>query len=83
MEIIVYVLIIVLVLVVSRRVTKLKKATDEDRHILLILAKDKVKKEMGGMVENFHKGLENLFNPKDNKNGKNSKKVNDKNKHQN
>ena len=64
-------------------IRKLFRNAEEDRHIIFILAKDKVKKEMGGMVENFHKGLENLFNPKDNHNDKNRKKTNDKNKHQN
>ena len=79
MEIIVYVLIIVLVLVVSRRVTKLKKATDEDREMLMLLLKDSLKVKMVEMK----KGLEVLMNHKDNKNGKNRKKTNDKNKHQN
>jgi hypothetical protein len=65
MEIIVDVLIIVLVLVVSRRVTKLKKATDEDREMLCGLLEDKLKVKMVEAVENFKKGLENLFNPKD------------------
>lgn len=34
-------------------------------------------------IKNLEQGLENLFNPKDNNNGKNSKKVNDKVKHKN
>jgi hypothetical protein len=60
MEIIVYVLIIVLVLVVSRRVTKLKKATDEDREMLMLLLKDSLKVKMVEMK----KGLEDLMNHK-------------------
>jgi hypothetical protein len=65
MEIIIDVLIIVLVLVVSNRVTKLKRETDADRKILLILAKESLKGEIGSLVENMKRGLENLFNPKD------------------
>ena len=46
-------------------IRKIINTADEDRGILLILAKDKMKKEMGNMVENMKQGLENLFNPKD------------------
>jgi hypothetical protein len=60
MEIIVDVLIIVLVLVVSNSVTKLKKATDEDREMLMLLLKDSLKVKMVEMK----KGLEDLMNHK-------------------
>jgi len=75
MEIIIDVLIIVLVLVVSHKVDKLKKATDLDRDMIVILAKDKMKAEMGDLVENMKRGLENLFNPKDEPKKTNVKKT--------
>jgi hypothetical protein len=62
MEIIIDILIVVLVLVVSHRVTKLKKATDEDREMLMLLLKDGLKIKMVEMK----KRLEDLMNHKDN-----------------
>jgi hypothetical protein len=45
MEIIIYALIIVLVLVEGNRITKLTKATDEDRKMLVLLIKDKLARD--------------------------------------
>jgi hypothetical protein len=45
MEIIIYALIIVLVLVEGNRITKLTKATDEDRKMLILLLKDKLARD--------------------------------------
>ncbi len=57
-------------------ILRLFRNAKTDRKVIGILLKGRMKE----MVENMEKGLENLFN---NHNGKNSKKGNDKNKHQN
>jgi hypothetical protein len=62
MEIVIYALIIVLVLVVSNRVTKLKKATDEDREMLVVLLKEKVRRDQREMIRKVELLKEELEN---------------------
>lgn len=63
-------------IITINRISRNLKETERMVSILL-------EREMKGMVDKLEQGLENLFNPKDNNNGKNSKKVNDKVKHKN
>lgn len=60
MGIIIDVLIIILVLAVSRRVSNLKKAIDKDRLMFLLLLKDNLKIK----IVEMKKDLENLMNIK-------------------
>lgn len=55
----------VISLVEAIAIRRIIKTADDDRNILLVLAKVKVTGQMGSLVENMKRGLENLFNPKD------------------
>ena len=46
-------------------INRVRRNLRETEKMVAILLKDKLKAEMGDMVENMKKGLENLFNPKD------------------
>jgi uncharacterized protein YlxW (UPF0749 family) len=54
------VMTLILVLIESRRITKLKKETDDDRRMLNLLLKDSLKKKVAEMKEH----LEDLMNNK-------------------
>jgi hypothetical protein len=70
MEIVIYALIIVLVLVVSNKVDRLKKATDIDRDMLIILLKEKVRRD----AERISKKVELLKEELENRNKQNNVK---------
>jgi membrane protein implicated in regulation of membrane protease activity len=63
-EIVVAVVIVVSLVevIVVRRI--IRNLTETEKMVAILL-RDKLKGEMGDMVENMKKGLENLFNPKD------------------
>lgn len=65
-EIVVAVLVVIS-LVEAIVVCKIIRTANEDREMLIILAKDKMKSQMVDAIENMRKGFENLFNPKDKK----------------
>ena len=44
---------------------RVRRNLRETEKMVSILLKDKIKVEMVEMADNFRKGLENLFNPKD------------------
>jgi len=62
MQTIINILIIILVLVVSNRVTKVKKATDTDREMLIVLLKEKVKRDSNLLRDRIEEFKKELFN---------------------
>lgn len=71
MQTIINILIIILVLVVSNRVTRVKKATDEDRGMLIKLLKDKMRRDS----IDIKKRLETLLNRENESTKNNGKKT--------